>query len=254
MNQYNRHPLIYLVPQVIAHLALFYALFTFSVNDWLITIAGYILISGLGISVTWHRLQTHKAADLPIWVRHTGCILGCFALQGTLLGWVAKHIQHHRHSDTHRDPHSPQHTPVWKMYWTNLIISTNLENRYIVVALKDPLNIFYHKWHFVINGIYALVLWLIEPSLLLSLWLVPAAIGWIMTGWGVAAWSHQWGTVNYQLNDHSRNNHVIGLLAFGEGYQNNHHKYPYKAKLSQSPWEVDPLGYILERLSKSKFK
>ena len=259
MNQQvirNRHPLSYLAPQMLAHLALIYAIFVFSASEWLMSVGAYIIIIGLGISVGWHRIQTHRAAQLPKWLKHLFLILGCLALQGTVLGWVAKHLQHHRHSDSQRDPHSPHHQGWFSMYWRNLLIDDKLENRYIILALKDPANLFYHETHFWINLIYAVTLCLIDPSLLLVIWLVPAAMGWIATGWGVAAWSHQWGTVNYALAppDRARNNPLIGLLVFGEGYQNNHHKYPYKAKLSQSPWEFDPLGCILERLSKSKFK
>jgi stearoyl-CoA desaturase (delta-9 desaturase) len=126
--------------------------------------------------------------------------------------------------------------------------------RYVALALKDPLNLFYHKWHFLINSIYAVILAAIDPHLLLSLWLVPAALAWFMTGWGVAVWSHQRGSIRYQLPnpDHSRNNHIVGILGFGEGYQNNHHHTPYKPKHSQGPWEFDPLGRILELISKPK--
>jgi stearoyl-CoA desaturase (delta-9 desaturase) len=79
---------------------------------------------------------------------------------------------------------------------------------------------------------------------------VPATLGWIVTGYGVAIASHQWGYTTFaDTNDHSRNNPIVGYLVFGEGYQNNHHKYPNRSILSRRWFEIDTLGWIFKKYS-----
>jgi len=70
-------------------------------------------------------------------------------------------------------------------------------------------------------------------------------------GWIVNSLGHAVGGRNFETPDNSRNNHVAAWMILGEGYQNNHHRYPASAKFSYQPWELD-LGFgvslVLERL------
>lgn len=254
MNQirtFNRYPFVYIFPQIIAHLALFYAIFEFTPVDWFVSLVMYFFIIGLGISVSWHRMQAHKAIHLPKILKHVGIIFGCFAMQGTLLGWVAQHLQHHRHSDSPKDPHSPHHKNLFQLYWYSLS-SLRVESRFIKLALEDRNNFFYHKHQFHIVVLYGILLSLYDPNLLLSAWLVPAAMGYIATTVGVGTLSHLYGYKNYDSKnqDKSCNNLLVALLVFGEGYQNNHHHQPYNPKFSVKRWEFDPLGYVCSVLFK----
>src|SRR5438270_1783252 len=67
------------------------------------------LATGMGITVGYHRLLTHKAFQTPRAVRYALAILGSMAVQGPVLDWVADHRKHHAFSDKDGDPHSPHH-------------------------------------------------------------------------------------------------------------------------------------------------
>ena len=67
---------------------------------------GYVL-TGVGVTVGYHRLFTHRAFQTKQWVRWTFAILGSMAVEGPILAWVADHRKHHQFSDVEGDPHSP---------------------------------------------------------------------------------------------------------------------------------------------------
>jgi stearoyl-CoA desaturase (delta-9 desaturase) len=78
----------------------------FHPHDLVLLIVGYLL-TGVGITVGYHRLFTHRAFATKKWVRYTFAILGSMAVEGPILAWVADHRKHHQFSDQHGDPHSP---------------------------------------------------------------------------------------------------------------------------------------------------
>ncbi|HVK18090.1 MAG TPA: fatty acid desaturase, partial [Fimbriiglobus sp.] len=67
------------------------------------------VLTGLGITVGFHRLFTHRSFETNPVVQYVFAVLGSMAVQGPLLKWVATHRQHHQHSDTPDDPHTPHH-------------------------------------------------------------------------------------------------------------------------------------------------
>jgi stearoyl-CoA desaturase (delta-9 desaturase) len=72
-------------------------------------LVGMHTLTGLGITVGFHRLFTHCGFETSKAVEFVLAVLGSMAVQGPLLKWVAMHRLHHQHSDTHGDPHSPHH-------------------------------------------------------------------------------------------------------------------------------------------------
>ena len=75
-------------------------------TDLTLLAVGYVL-TGVGITVGYHRLFTHRAFQTRQWVRWTFAILGSMAVEGPVLVWVADHRKHHQFSDVEGDPHSP---------------------------------------------------------------------------------------------------------------------------------------------------
>src|SRR4051812_42901574 len=78
----------------------------FHPHDLVLLVVGYLL-TGIGITVGYHRLFTHRAFQTKQWVRWTFAILGSMAVEGPVLAWVADHRKHHQYSDVEGDPHSP---------------------------------------------------------------------------------------------------------------------------------------------------
>lgn len=247
MKQLNLYQ--YVIFQVIAHLVTIWAIFAYSWQTWLIAIPFYFLLVGFGISITFHRLCTHQAyKHFPRWLKVAGLVAGTAAGQGTSIGWVTKHAHHHSKSDTELDPHSPHFIKPYKLYWTNLVHGANVQVKYGITALRDPLQVWFHTHYWLINVAYAAIMLVLGTEYLVFGWLVPATIGWFVTGYGVACASHQRGYVTYtNTKDHSRNNILVGLFVFGEGYQNNHHAHPSDCIMSKKWFEIDTLGWIFKR-------
>lgn len=238
----------FVVFQIIAHLITIWAVFSYSWQNWLLAVPFYFLLVGFGISITFHRLCTHQAyKHFPTWLKILGLVFGTVNGQGTSIGWVTKHAQHHSKSDTELDPHSPQFNKPYKLYWTNLIHGANVNPKYGITALRDPIQVWFHKYYWFVNLAYAGLMWFLGAEFLVFGYFVPATLGWFVTGYGVACASHQRGYINYNnTKDHSRNNIWVGYLVFGEGYQNNHHRFPSDCIMSKRWFEIDTLGWLFK--------
>src|SRR5438094_7226775 len=70
-------------------------------------LSGMWLLTGLGVTVGYHRLFTHRTFKSKPWVAKVLAILGSMAGQGGMVSWVALHRRHHECSDREGDPHSP---------------------------------------------------------------------------------------------------------------------------------------------------
>lgn len=229
----------------------------------LIVLFTMYLLTGLGVTVGFHRLFAHKSFSTGPIVTAILAILGSMSVQGPLIRWVAFHRSHHQHSDHEHDPHSPHGygtgpVALIKGFW-NAHIGWMLKRsndqlaRYIPDLRRSKL----------INTISVLFpLWV-----LLSL-TIPAALGGLLTlswsgaflgmlwgglvriallhhiTWSVNSICHLWGTRPFQSRDHSRNNPIVGVLAFGEGWHNNHHAFPTSARHGLRWYQVD-LSYFV---------
>ncbi len=232
---------------------------------YLALMAAMFLATGLGITVGYHRLFTHRSFETPGWVRYTFGVLGSMAVQGPVLHWVAEHRRHHQHSDHDGDPHSPHgHGQTWRdtirgawhshVGWMFRRSSRELP-RYIKDLRADPIACAVSRQF---------------PVWVLVGLAVPAAIGGLMTmswtgvllgflwgglarvflvhhvTWSVNSVCHLWGARPFVSHDHSRNNAIVGVLALGEGWHNNHHAFPTSARHGLAWWQLD-LSYLLIR-------
>ncbi|MFT5223782.1 MAG: stearoyl-CoA desaturase (delta-9 desaturase), partial [Glaciecola sp.] len=219
---------------------------------------GMYIVSGLGITVGYHRLLTHKSFDAPPWVRAGWAAAGSLAVQGSCIDWVATHRRHHAYSDRHGDPHSPhiQAEEGFKGTIKGLFHSH-------VGWLWRPSGTVHQTWApdlIAEPGVAAVnrsFPWIVVFS-----FTFPAALGFVLSGgnfaaaltaflWGSLArifllhhvtWSinsvcHFWGTRPFESRDQARNNPVMGLLAFGEGWHNAHHAFPASARHGLRWWE-----------------
>lgn len=177
-----------------------------------------------------------------------GLIFGTLASQGTVIEWVMKHRKHHRKSDTAEDPHSPYFSNVFLLYWMALKYETNISVHYGGRLLKDPLALAFHKYYWHIIVVYAGVLLALGPQYFVFGYVAPAVLSWLATSLGIGILGHLYGYRTFETTDQSKNNTLIGLLVFGEGYQNNHHQYPADADHSKKWYEIDILGSLSKRL------
>jgi stearoyl-CoA desaturase (Delta-9 desaturase) len=237
--------------------------------DWvhLVIMGVMYLLTGLGITVGFHRYFTHKSFDAPKPVEIALGILGSMAVQGPLLQWAATHRRHHQHSDEHDDPHSPHahdHEGVlgvikgaWHAHMGWMIESRRHPiGKYIPDLRSQPTTRMISKlfplWALlglVLPGIVAgLITWSWLGVLLGVIWggLVRTFLVHHVT-WSVNSICHIWGSRPYNSHDESRNNPIVGVLALGEGWHNNHHAFPASARHGLAWWQVD-ISYEVIRL------
>jgi stearoyl-CoA desaturase (delta-9 desaturase) len=215
------------------------------------------LLAGIGVTMGYHRLLTHRSFQTPRFIEYVLTILGSLANQGGPLIWVATHRVHHCHSDDHGDPHSPRdgvwwaHFLWWMPYIPHLDEPTRYQ-RYIVDLAKDRVHRFLDRWHIVLPLTLAGLLFLLGEA-----W-GQVGLSWVV--WGifvrttllyhatylVNSATHMWGYRSHKTNDHSTNLWWVALITLGEGWHNNHHAFPRSARHGLRWWEVD-MTYLLIR-------
>lgn len=230
---------------------------------YLALLGAMYLATGLGITVGFHRLFTHKSFDAKPWVKFVFGVLGSMAIEGPLMRWVSDHRTHHTHSDEEGDPHSPHlHGSslwgavrgAWHSHMGWLFDADARRDPKTVKDLQaDPVarsvDRYFFLWVAIGIGLPALAGGLLTMSwlgaLLGMLWggLVRVFLVHHVT-WSVNSVCHLWGSRPYQSRDHSRNNPIVGVLAMGEGWHNNHHAFPSSARHGLSWWQFD-LSYIV---------
>jgi stearoyl-CoA desaturase (delta-9 desaturase) len=207
----------------------------------------FYVISGLGITAGFHRMLTHKSFETSKPLKATFLIAGCMAVEGDPITWASTHIQHHAHSDDEDDPHSPLEG-LWHAHMGWLFGFKNNVAVYGTWLKKDPTVVWVAK-----TWVWWVALGLLIPFLIAGwsglIWggLVRIFLTHHIT-WSVNSICHTFGARDYQTRDASRNNFVVGLLAFGEGWHNNHHAFPRSAFHGLRWWQIDFSGYLIRAL------
>ncbi len=233
-----------------------------------ILVVGYLL-TGIGITVGYHRLFTHRSFETYPAVRYALALLGQMGVEGDVVTWVADHRKHHQFSDREGDPHSPHAEfgdgplealkGLWHAHtgWLFTSVGRADRARYAKDLVQDA----------GLRTIAKLFLPLVVVSLV-----IPALVGWMLIGgwyglvsglvWGGAVrilllhhvtWSinsicHFWGRRRFDSPDESRNVWWLSWLSFGESWHNNHHAFPSSAFHGLRRFEVDPGGWVIRSL------
>ena len=204
----------------------------------------YLLIS-LGVTVGYHRYLTHRSFKAPPWLKVCLLILGSMAVEGPALRWASTHLEHHAHADREGDPHSPL-AGFWHAHAGWIVDGFRPDQtKYGQALAADRIVVVISRTFF---------LWVA-----LSL-LIPAAVdGWRGLLWGGivriflvhhVTWSvnsvcHVFGRRPFKTGDRSTNNWLVGLLAGGEGYHNNHHAFQRSAFHGFYWWQFDLSGLLI---------
>ena len=234
------------------HVAALAAPFCFSWSGLAICLALYWVTGSLGVCLGYHRLLTHGSFATLRPVRLFFAWLGGISGEGSALLWVANHRKHHAFSDEDGDPHTPADGGLWShMLWLfprhpAAEVAAHV-SRWAPDLDRDPAMRFLHAtfilWHFVVGGGLLAAGWYAGGSALGVSWLVwGLAVRMVIVfhvTWFVNSASHIWGYRNYDTTDNSRNLWWVGLLAFGEGWHNNHHAFQRMARHGHRWWEID---------------
>jgi stearoyl-CoA desaturase (delta-9 desaturase) len=243
-----------------------------SATDLAILAAMYV-VTGLGVTVGFHRLLTHRSFQVAKPLEYTFAVLGSMAVQGPVMSWVADHRRHHAHADEEGDPHSPHvghgdgASGVLRGLWhahTGWLFSTQGQastRRYAKDLYEDRGMRLIHRRF---------------PLLVLLSLEIPAFAGWVLSGtlagaatgllwggfvrvflvhhitWSVNSVCHFLGTRRFQTDDQSTNVAWLALPSFGESWHHNHHAFPRSASHGLRTWErlLDPSALVIGALEK----
>ncbi|KAB8145030.1 acyl-CoA desaturase [Chloroflexia bacterium SDU3-3] len=218
-------------------------------NDIILMLVLYVL-TGVGITVGYHRMLTHRSFEPHPVVKFLFLAFGSMAVQGPAYQWAAVHIKHHAHTDEEDDPHSPIagffHAHVGWLFLNGLSIADD----YGKWMKKDRMVMFFSRTFLLWVALGYLIPFLIGGWQGL-LWggLVRTFLNNHVT-WSVNSVCHLFGSRMFETKDMSRNHWLVGLLAFGEGWHNNHHAFPRSAFHGMRWYQFDLSSYIIMLLEK----
>ncbi len=220
----------------------------------------YYISGGLGITLCYHRLLTHRSFKTFPLVKYALACFACLAFQGPPITWVGVHRHHHKHSDKEDDPHSPEHGFNWAhILWT--MTKTYNEPKWEEFALdlkKDRVMRFLTKFWWLNQALAILILLIIgylvggyELAISWFVWdMFRIVCVWHAT-WFVNSACHTWGYKNFtDTDDNSKNLWWVSLISFGEGNHNNHHAKPSSAAHGMKWHEFDPTYYLILLMEK----
>jgi stearoyl-CoA desaturase (delta-9 desaturase) len=237
----------------------------------LVVLAVTYLLTGLGVTVGYHRLFTHRSFSTSRPLRALFAALGSAAIEGPVIEWVSNHRKHHRFSDQPGDPHSPHldgadgwrgalrglfHAHVGWIFRGSELASPD---RYAKDLLADPVVRFIDRTF---------------PVWVLAGLAFPFGLGVALTGslaggltgllWGGAvrifclhhatfsinSLCHFFGRRRFTTGDQSRNLLWLALPTLGEAWHNNHHAFPTSARHGLRWWQLDPSAWLISGMER----
>ena len=228
----------------VLHIGAVAALFMFNWHALAVTLFLLWFATGLGISMGYHRLHTHRSYKVPLFLEYLFAVCGALTLEGGPIFWVATHRIHHQKSDKPGDPHSPRDGAWWAhMGW---ILTGQTKHNYTQLLAKYTPDLAKHRFYVWLNNYHWLPIVVLSAVLYLMgglpmlLWAtcLRVVVGLHAT-WLVNSATHMWGSRRFATTDDSRNNWWVALITFGEGWHNNHHAHPTSARHGLAWWELD---------------
>jgi stearoyl-CoA desaturase (Delta-9 desaturase) len=225
-------------------------------------------LAGLGITVGFHRLLTHRAFIAPRWLELTFAVLGTTSAQGPVIMWVADHRKHHAFADIDGDPHSPhtEHGGIIHGLWhahVGWILNRHGQadwRRYAPEFVEDRAMRRISRWAGpIVLGSFAVIFatgWLLTGSLrgaaLVLLWggLVRIFLFQHFASFAVNSLCHTFGRRRFATTDRSTNLAWLAVPSLGEAWHHNHHAFPRSARHGLRWWELDLSGHLIRGLER----
>ena len=226
--------------------------------------AFFYWLTGLGITVGYHRYFTHGSFKAKTPLRVALAVAGTMAMQGPVITWVSDHRKHHKYSDREGDPHSP-----WRYGNNARALAKGLVYAHIL-WLFDPNQTSQEKFSpdLLADKNIARVDKLFAPLVGVSL-LGPALIGglWGMSWhgaitaffwaglvritllhhvtWSINSICHTFGNKDWESRDKSRNVSWLAIASFGESWHNLHHVDPTCARHGALKGQIDQSARVI---------
>ena len=213
-------------------------------------VVGYVLVAfvlGAGL----HRYFAHRAfqTSRPLQLVLGVLVAACFA---DPIGFAGRHRHHHRWADTDRDLVGPRHG-LWAA-WIGHLLDDDYRERELVTATADlrryPELVWLHRRPLAPGLAAVALIWLAGGLTGLAVaYCLPLCLLGVHGISAVNYVCHRFGPRRYPTPDHSTNHPVLGFLLLGEGWHNNHHRFPGSARCGLRWWELDAVYHGIRALS-----
>ncbi len=229
------------------------------------------LITGLGITVGFHRMLTHRSFKTSSALRGIFAAIGSAAIEGPVISWVADHRKHHTFADEQGDPHSPHvgHGGGWRgtlrglfhahLGWLFIHTERGSKQRFASDLIADPVvrtvDRTFLLWATVGLAVPFVAGYLIGGTLVagLTALLWGGAVRVFLLHhftYSINSVCHVFGKRRFATPDESRNVLWLALPTMGEAWHNNHHAFPTSAAHGLRRWELDPSAAVIRALER----
>lgn len=215
-----------------------------------------IALTGMGITGGYHRLFSHSTYETNPWIKLILLACGTVAIQGSALRWSFDHRRHHAFVDTDKDPYSIN-KGFWHAHWLWLFRKQDpIDPKYVKDLIADKMIVFQDRYYGSLALISNLILYGILVLITRDYW-GSFVIGLLLRvcvvhhcTWFINSLAHYWGAKTFSQEHTARNNFIISLLTFGEGYHNYHHTYANDYRNGVRWYQYDPTKWLIWTLSK----
>jgi stearoyl-CoA desaturase (delta-9 desaturase) len=213
----------------------------FSWSAIALALALHWITGGLGITLGWHRLVSHRSFQTPKWLEYFFVLCGTLAMQGAPTWWIGLHRHHHLYSDQNIDHHDSNKGFWWShMGWLLREVPAEINvPRFIKDIADDPFYRFMDKYFVGLQIALAVVIYLIGGWSFVVWGVFVRLVAVFHCTWLVNSATHKFGYRTYDSGDKSTNCWWVALLTYGEGWHNNHHAFQYSARHGLRWWEID---------------
>ncbi len=230
----------------------------------LLAAAFLYVVRMFAITGFYHRYFSHRTFKTSRAAQFVFAVIGNSSMQRGPLWWAATHRHHHKHSDHEEDVHSPV---VSGFVWSHIGWLTSMKNfptayKSIPDLSKYPELVFLNRYDQTVPFAYGFLMlgigWALEffaPELGVTMaqffvWTFFVSTTVLLHGTlFINSLAHVWGRRRYETDDDSRNSWLLTLITLGEGWHNNHHRYPHSVRQGFRWWELDLTYYGLKTLS-----
>ena len=194
---------------------------------WALALFGCFLGGCIWLSVGLQRYFAHRSFEAPRWVVVMFHLLGVMGYFGAAAGWAVTHRRHHAHADRQGDPHQAQ-----ALGWRALVVGSYQGGQDKAAVRRelrrDRFGAWLYRRYLPLALAWPVLLLVLDWRLVVFIWAVPVALTF-WAGGLVTMVCHRWGSRPHATGDNSRNNLVVALLSWGEGWHNSHHAEPGRA-------------------------
>ncbi|MBK9143353.1 MAG: acyl-CoA desaturase [Candidatus Melainabacteria bacterium] len=248
------------LPFFVLHALCLSVLFVGFSREALILAVVLYLLRMFAITGFYHRYFSHRTFKTSRVAQFVFAFLGATAVQRGPLWWAAHHRAHHRHSDTEADIHSPVADSFWWSHMGWITCEANIPTDYTQVRdlARYPELVLLNRFDWVPPVMLGILIYALGEGMRAG---GSDTSGAQLVAWGffstvvlfhatcsINSIGHLFGSRRFETGDRSRNNPVLAIITLGEGWHNNHHRFPGATRQGYAWWEVDITYAVLKVL------